>query len=86
MKVKEIRDILEMTNGRVFRVDFVKKSGETRRMSCRIGVTKHLKGGQSTLDGKENLMVVFDMQKKAYRCISLDKLISAKVDGVEMKF
>lgn len=86
MKTKDIRKLFENTNGKIFSVKFVKANGEVRQMQVRTSVTKHLKGGKSTLEGKENLMVVYSMDAKGYRCINLDTVISAKIAGVEMMF
>jgi len=59
--------------GKWFRVDFVKKNGEKRKMICRSGVKKHLRGGKMAYDPTERgLKVVFDAQKRAYRMIPTD--------------
>ena len=52
-----------VSNGQIFSVEFVKHGNdELRKMVCRLGVTKHLKGGQSTYSAKSNgLLPVFDM-------------------------
>jgi len=46
-------------------------------MNCRMGVTKHLKGGESTLDA-EQYITVFDVAKGAYRAINRDTIIEIK--------
>jgi hypothetical protein len=70
--------------GKIFTIEFVKKNGEYRRMNCRKGVTKHLKGGENPLRYGNNpeLRIVFDMQKKEYRMVNLDtarKLIAGGI-------
>ncbi len=72
VKRNQIRAILSATNGQFFTVKFVKKDGTERVMNARLGVTKHLRGGESTTAHKDNLITVFDLHKKAYRCINLD--------------
>jgi len=65
----------EAIRGEIFRVDFVKRTtGETRRMICRAGVKKGVqKPGQFVeQDRRNNILRVFDCQKKAFRSISLD--------------
>jgi len=42
-----------------------------------MGVTKHLKGGESTLDA-EQYITVFDVAKGAYRAINRDTIIEIK--------
>lgn len=86
MNNKQKRQILESTNGRVFGATFVKKDGTVRTINCRLGVTKHLRGGVSTTAHKTNLITVYDMASKGYRTINLDTLISAHVDGATIKF
>ena len=49
-------------------------------MLCRLGVTKHLKGGESKLHADQYL-TVFDVQKEAYRAINRDTIVSVKLAG-----
>lgn len=71
-------------DGKTFTVTFIKKNGETRVMNARLGVKKPLKGGTLSYDPKEkNLLIVYDMQKKAYRCITLESIISIRDHGKE---
>lgn len=74
--------IIEASNGRFFSVVFVKKDGTTRTMVARLGVTKHLKGGQCTVD-REKFIIAYDMEKGGYRAINRDTIVSCKLDGVE---
>lgn len=80
---EEIVELIKNTDGKIFTVTFVKRTtGEIRVMNCRLGVTKHLKGGTQSYDPSEyDLLTVFDMQKKAYRSISLDTIISVKISN-----
>lgn len=60
------------TNGRFFSVSFIKKDGTTRKMTARLGVKKDIKGvGLKFNPTEKNLIVVFDVHKKAYRMINL---------------
>ena len=53
-------------------------------MLCRFGVKKHLKGGKLKFNPLErNLLVVFDMQKEAYRMINLETIMNINMKGVE---
>jgi len=63
-------------NGRFFSVRFIKRSnGAERFMNCRLGVTKHLKGGNKAYDDKaHNLVTVYDLQAEGYRCIPLESI------------
>lgn len=75
--------VLENTNGRFFTVEFTKKDGTARKMNARLGVTKHLKGGDCTLN-REQFIIVFDMQAKGYRAINRDTILTVSCDGVLM--
>jgi hypothetical protein len=65
------------TNGKIVSVTFTKKDGSIRIMNCRLGVTKHLKGGASTLD-PEKYITVYDLQSKGYRAIAKDQILAIK--------
>lgn len=73
--------IIQASNGRFVSVRFVKKDGSIRSMVCRLGVTKHLKGGSSTLDPVKYL-TVFDVAAKGYRAINRDTIVSVTIGGI----
>lgn len=81
-----IRDAIKSTNGQFFTAEFYKKDGTLRKMNCRVGVKKHLRGGNSTTKGKENLITVFDTDVGEYRCINMNTIQSLKMFGQEFKF
>jgi len=70
-------------NGRIFTVDFIKRTnGELRTMVCRRGVRKGITGRGMNYDPlSKALLTVWDVQKGAYRMISLDNLVSLKMGG-----
>jgi hypothetical protein len=65
------------SNGKFVTVTFLKKDGTVRKMNCRTGVTKHLKGGESTLNA-DQYITVFDIAKGAYRAINQDTILEIK--------
>jgi hypothetical protein len=69
------------SHGRIVTVRFIKKDGAVRQMVCRLGVTKHLKGGQSTLN-PEQYITAFDMQKQDYRAINRSTILSVTSEHV----
>lgn len=75
-----IRKIIQ-TGGKTFSVSFVKKDGSERRMNCRLGVKKHLKGGESTVRHIPNLVTVFEMPKSQYRNINTDTIYQISIEG-----
>lgn len=81
VRSRKLSGELLATNGKFVTVTFVKKDGTLRKMNCRTGVTKHLKGGESTLDA-EQYVTVYDVAKAAYRAINRDTIID--ISGVEL--
>jgi len=81
LSVSQLTDMVK--GGRIFGVSFVKRTtGELRTMSCRLGVKKFLRGGQLAYSPAEKqLLTVFDMGKKAYRCIPIEGIQSLSVGG-----
>ena len=72
------------TNGKIFSAVFVKKDGEKRKMVCRQGVYKYVKGvGLKFKPEERNLIGVFDMHKKAYRFINVKTLEQIKIKGIK---
>jgi hypothetical protein len=73
MKVTELRSLVGEND--IFTVDFIKKDGTLRTMNCRLGVTRHLKGGELGYNAaKKNLLPVFDMVAGAYRMINVSTI------------
>ncbi len=74
--------LIKSTNGQIFTAEFEKKDGTIRQMNCRLGVTKHLKGGELPYEAAEyDLLPVFDVQKKDYRMINTSTLRRVTVEG-----
>ena len=77
-----------VSDGKIFSVEFIKRTtGELRRMTCRIGVKKHLKGGEKAYSAaQKRLLTVFDMDAKGYRSIPLEGIQSVSVGGQTFSF
>ena len=65
--------------GRFVTVVFEKKDGSIRTLTGRMGVTKWLKGGQSTLD-KDQFITIYDVVNKGYRAINRDAIMSVTIN------
>jgi len=82
-----LNEIVKLAGNQIFSAVFIKKNGERREMVCRLGVKKHLKGGELAYDAKaRNLLPVFDMQKEAYRMININTLVELKINGKKYHF
>jgi hypothetical protein len=67
----------ETANKRIFTVTFVKEDGTIRKMNAMRGVRKGVKGvGLKFNPSDKNLLTVYDMQKKGFRFVNLDDVIS----------
>lgn len=78
-KANAIWRLISKTNGKFFSVVFVKKDGTLRKMVCRTGVKKHLKGGTLKHNPAElGHCVVWDVQKRAYRTIIMHNVVEIK--------
>jgi len=75
-------------DGQIFAVKFIRRTdGNLRRMTCRLGVKKHLKGGSAAYDAKaHDLLTVFDMERGGYRSIPVDAVQSLTVHGQTFTF
>jgi len=80
----EAVELIKETKGTFFSVEFVKRTtNEFRKMTCRLGVKKYLKGGVLAYNPSEyNLLGVFDINN-GYRMINLDTLSKLKVSHKE---
>lgn len=83
----DLRSFIESATGRIFRVVFSKRStGEQREMVCRTGVARRLTGkGMAFEPVDKNLLVVYDMQVRGYRCIPLDRVLCLAVGKVNYR-
>lgn len=85
MKLADVRNALLGSEGKIFRVEFIKRTtGELRVMVARLGVSKDVKGVGLAFDPfAKGLLTAYDMQKEQYRMINLDAIVSLKLEGQE---
>ena len=82
MNIKTLKTELK---GRIFSATFIKKDGSIRKINCRLGVVKALKGGELKYNAEAaNNLVVYDLQAKSYRTIPLDKLLTLRYNKKEI--
>lgn len=77
--------IRENSNGQFFTAVFTKKDGTERRMTARIGVKKHLKGGSKGYE-YDHLLGVWDCSSEQYRTINLRTLKRITMKGKTVLF
>lgn len=68
-----------------FSVDFLKKDGSNRKMTCRFGVTKHLnpKPTRSKPKMESKYKTVWDINSKGYRHINTETIFSIKTNHIQ---
>jgi len=83
IKMAEAAEMIRTSNGAIFGVDFVKRTtGEVRKMTARLGVKKHLKGGEAAYDAAaKDLIFVYDITAEGYRTIALDAITGLRIGG-----
>lgn len=73
----------QFVGNKIFTVVFLKKDGSLRHMTGRLGVKKYVKGtGYAKPD---NIVTVFEMQKKQYRSFDVDRVKEIKCNGEILK-
>ena len=77
MSTKTIQELVKTTKGKIFAVEFVKRTtGEMRTMTCRTGASKGVTGEGRKYDTEaKNLISVYDM-RKGFRNIPVEGVIS----------
>ena len=81
-KAEVLRSLIAGSNGTIFTIGYIKKSGQFRKMNCRLGVSKGVKGIQTNRrerDIDNNLLTVYDVQAEAFRCVTLNTVQFIKI-------
>ena len=83
-KYQNIKSFFQGLNGKFVGVKFIKADGSVRRMNCRVGVEKYLKGGKSWHQKVNNrqYVSVFDVKAMDYRLINVNTIISIRSQGL----
>jgi hypothetical protein len=77
-----------VSDGGIFSVEFIKRTdGNLRKMVCRLGVKKHLRGCSKAYDPRQySLLTLFDMENEGYRSIPVDAIQRISVNGQIFNF
>ena len=85
MNKENLLKAIRTTNSRLFTVTFVKSNGEVRTMFAKTRVKRFLSkkpNKRKVSNVNENLIHVFDVEKKAYRSFKLDSVIEFRCNKV----
>lgn len=87
----KLLQIIQELRGQIFSVCWTKQNGDERCANVRLGVTKHLKGGQSPANAGNSFIPVFLMwsmdgdtfkAEKGYRMLNLNTIRS--INGTQV--
>ncbi len=77
----DARQKIYSTKGKIFTAIFTKKSGEERKINCRLGVHKDLSGKGLNYDpDSKGLINVYDLKAQGYRMINIKTLKALAID------
>lgn len=77
------KEFRKLVGSKFFTVKFTKKDGSTRILNGRLGVKKHLKGGEKRYDESSlGYITVYDTKNKGYRTLNLAALKELKCGKV----
>lgn len=82
----ELHNIVDYVRetGVIFSATFIKKDGSLRRMNCRVGVRKYVKGvGMSYNPVERDLLPVYDLVNRGYRTVNLKTVKSVRLGRTE---
>ena len=81
-----IEVLKQLLGDKFFGVTFTKKDGTLRKMVARLKVTKGVNGkGMNHNPADHGNMIVWDLKKKAYRTIKLEKIQELRFRGAKIK-
>lgn len=80
--VDEIDSILEKAGSQFLSVQFTKKStGEVRNILGHLKVQAYLAGGESTIKNHPNLVSIWELSSKSYKCFDKNYVIKIRIAG-----
>ena len=74
-----MKNLLQVNGGRIFTVTFKKKDGTLRKLNGRLGVHHGKKLSSPTTEGIPKYLVVYDVQKQAYRNVNVSTIQSVNM-------
>lgn len=77
----DISTFIASSAGKFVTVTFTKKDGTERKLNGRIGVTKYIKGGTSTIN-HDKYLVVYDNVARGYRCVNRNTIKTVTCGGL----
>ena len=80
-KIQMMKTLIDSTKGRFYVVQFIKSSGEVRKMLTRTGIKKGILG-TGLPNTKENILRAYDLSIGQWRSINLETVQKIKCGKV----
>lgn len=80
-KLETKQDFEKLVGNGYFSVLFTKRDGTERRLNGRLGVFKYVKGTDKRKTLPDDLIIVYDQKKRAYRSFHLNSVKEVKAGG-----
>lgn len=77
----KVQAVISSQGSRMFSVTFRKKDGTLRKLNTRRGVRAKLAGGRSTLKDSPVYRTAYDLQKHAWRCFNIERVVEIRAQG-----
>jgi hypothetical protein len=84
-KVSCVSNLIANTKGKFFKVTIKKQDGTIRDMTCRTGVSKHVKGTGKARELSDGV-IVWDSTKKEYRTVKYEAVKMFKCGEKQLWF
>ena len=88
ISLEQAANLVTDSNGKIFGVTFIKRTtGELRKMTCRVGVSKYVTGvGRKFDPAQKNLLGVYETNTdregaENYRMIDLNGIVELRING-----
>jgi hypothetical protein len=81
------KELIRETNGQIFSSTFIKKDNTIRTLTARLGKKYKSQTGRKAPYKAQNynLLPVYDMQKKAFRMINFNTLLTLTINKTNYK-
>ena len=79
----QVASLIEITQGKEFRVTFRKLDGNLRVMQARTNIRHNLRGGKPCT--APHLITLFDVSLREYRHVAIDRIEEVKIEQVHYR-
>jgi hypothetical protein len=84
--IEIVKGLIKANGQKFFTVTFVKKNGDTRTLTGRLGVSHGKVKGLPTTAAIEKYLVVYDVVKREYRNVNIETVKTVSMAGMKVSF